>query len=141
MKVAATRTGGVQAGAGVEGQAVTDGVRFRERGTTEGRAARYTILRRGTSAASAAPLVGARSARQGSRRAGFGRCGATARQRAEAVRRKRDLEGIEHCVRDRHGVESRGLEAVKRPQESEASGRQGARRRPPAWDGNGLERR
>ena len=82
--------GGVQAGAGAEGQSVTGAGRCGERGTTEGRAARYTNLRRGTSEASSAPLAGARSARQGSRRAGFGRCGATARQRAEAVRRKRN---------------------------------------------------
>lgn len=38
-------------------------------------------------------------------------------------------------------MESRGLEIVKRPQESEASEREGARRRPEAWDVEGSERR
>ena len=60
----------------------------RERGATEGSAARYTMPRRGTTARSSAPLAGVRSARQGSRHAVFGRCGATRRQRPEAVRRK-----------------------------------------------------
>ena len=79
---------------------MTDGVRFRERGLCAAQAARYTILRRGTTAGRSAPLVGARSARQGSRRVGFGRCGASGRQRAEAVRRKRDLDCIGNSMRD-----------------------------------------
>ena len=41
-----------------------DGARFRERGLSVAKAARYTILRRGTTAGSSAPLFNARSDRR-----------------------------------------------------------------------------
>ena len=51
------------------------------------------------------------------------------------------MEGIEELREGRRRVESHGLAGVKRPQESEASERQGTRRRPEAWGVGGSERR
>ena len=65
---------------------------------------------------------------------GFERRGATGREPAEAVRRERPLAGSEPSERAER-MAAQGLMSAQRPQESEASGREGARRRPVGAEG------